>query len=103
MGAGSARLPFVPERVGSFWSTKAQVDVVAVNWMEKQILLGEVKWSREKVGRRVVEELVAKTPEVVHYAFFARAGFTEPARDALRERGALLIDLARLDQDLGRS
>jgi AAA+ ATPase superfamily predicted ATPase len=105
--AGDAgRLPFVPERVGSFWSTKAQVDVVAINWMEKQILLGEVKWSHSQVGRRVVEELVAKTPRVlpagdwsVHYAFFARAGFTEPARIAAREHGSLLVDLEQLDQD----
>lgn len=101
------RLPFIPERVGSFWSSQAQVDVVAINWMEKAILLGEAKWSKEAVGAEVVEALVAKTPAVlpggewsVHYALFARAGFTAAARREARTQGALLVDLERLDRDL---
>ncbi len=104
----AGQLPLVPERVGSFWSKQAQVDVVAVDWSEKQILLGEVKWSRDPVGRGVVDQLVAKTDKVVpagdwtvHYSLFARAGFTGGARAAAREHGALLVDLERLDRDLG--
>lgn len=103
-------LPFIPERVGSFWSTTAQVDVVAINWMEKQILLGEVKWSRDPVGRRVVTDLIDKTPRVVpkgewtvHYGFFARAGLTQPAQTLADEHGALVVDLERLDRDLSKS
>jgi hypothetical protein len=37
----------------------------------------------------------------VHYAFFARAGFTDAARDAGEAVGAQLVDLATLDRDLG--
>ncbi len=104
----AGNLPLVPERVGSFWSKEAQVDVVAIDWSEKQILLGEVKWSRDPVGRSVVSGLVAKTDRVVpagdwtvSYAFFARAGFTDAARAAASEHGAVLVDLERLDRDLG--
>jgi len=39
----------------------------------------------------------------VHYAFFARSGFTEPAQAEAKRLGALLVDLARLDSDLGKS
>lgn len=106
----AGRLPLVPERVGSYWSKQAQVDIVAIDWAAKQILLGEVKWSRNPVGRSVVKELVAKTDHVVptgdwtvHYAFFARAGFTDAARLAAGEVGALMIDLDRLDDGLGKS
>ncbi len=104
----AGKLPLVPERVGSYWSKEAQVDVVAIDWSQKQILLGEVKWSRDQVGRSVVNGLVAKTGNVVpagdwtvHYAFFARAGFTAAARAAADEVGAVLVDLERLDRDLG--
>jgi hypothetical protein len=103
----AGRLPFVPERVGSFWSATAQVDVVAVNWMEKEILLGDAKWSHDPAGRRIVTELVDKAPRVVpeedwtvRYDVFARAGFTVPARAAAEEHGVLLVDLERLDRDL---
>jgi len=43
-------LPFMPDRVGSHWSKDAQVDVVAIRWNEKQILLGEAKWGVNAMG-----------------------------------------------------
>jgi hypothetical protein len=49
--------------VGSHWATDVQVDVVAIAWKEKCILLGECKWGMEDVERSVVRELVEeKTP-----------------------------------------
>ena len=39
-------LPFFASQVGSHWSKTAQVDVVGVNWQDRQILLGECKWGR---------------------------------------------------------
>ncbi len=42
--ARAGRLPFPPEIVGSHWSKDVQVDVVALNWREQAILLGECKW-----------------------------------------------------------
>jgi len=109
--ARARRLPFPPEVVGSHWAADAQVDVVALNWREREVLLGECKWGAGPVGRDVVRELVeAKTPRVlaelpergagwrVYHVFFARAGFTEAARAQAAE--AQLIDLATLDADL---
>ncbi len=84
--ARAGLLPLVPEVVGSHWATDAQVDVVAINWHDKAILLGECKWRVKAVGRSEIRELVDKTPNVVpgedwqvYYAFFARAGFTDAA------------------------
>jgi len=102
-----AALPFLPETVGSHWATGSQVDVVAVNWREKAILLGECKWGGNRLNRAVVSELLEKTPLVVpdegwqiQYALFARAGFTEAAAALAGEAGMLLVDLARLYRDL---
>jgi hypothetical protein len=67
------------------------------------------------VGRNVVRELVEdKTPRVlkalpdegerwaVHYAVFARAGFTDAARQEADDWSALLVDLSGLNRDLAR-
>jgi hypothetical protein len=111
--ARASRLPFSPDRVGAHWGGGVQVDVVAVGWRERAILLGECKWGAEPVSRGVVRELIEeKTPRVlqrlpddgldwtVHYAFFARAGFTEAAQAEAKARKALLVDLDTLDRDL---
>jgi hypothetical protein len=70
----------------------------------------------DAVGHSVVRELIEeKTPRVlaslpgegagwaVHYAFFARSGFTDAARALGEEYGAQLIDLETLDRDLTAS
>lgn len=36
----------------------------------------------------------------VHYAFFARAGFTEAAQTEARAHESVLVDLETLDRDL---
>ncbi len=113
--ARAGQLPFPPEAVGSHWSRSVQVDVAAVNWREKAILLGECKWGTEKVRRDVIRELIeTKTSKVlkdlpeggegwlVHYAFFARAGFTDAARTEAEAANAQLVDLETLDVDLRR-
>jgi len=103
-------LPFLPDRVGSHWAKDAQVDVVAIRWDEKRILLGEAKWGTEPVSRKVLTELMSKASRVVpdkgegwtvHYALFARAGFTGPTRDLADEQSVLLVDLDELERGLG--
>ncbi|MBP6806071.1 MAG: ATP-binding protein [Chloroflexi bacterium] len=108
--AEMGELPFLPERTGSFWSKQAQVDVVAVNWRSKEILLGECKWGQQDVGRDVVQALLDKTAKVVpgdfpwrvHYAFFARHGFTPAAQALAAAHAARLVTLAQVETDLGR-
>ena len=107
--ARANELPFMPERVGSHWSSDAQVDVVAINWRLKHVLLGEAKWTRQRTSREVVRKLVSKTKSVVpdggdgwavHYAFFARSGFTEAAATEARQHGATMVNLDTLGGDL---
>jgi uncharacterized protein len=107
-------LPFKPQAVGQHWSRRVQVDAVAVNWDGREILLGECKWGTESVSRQAVRELIeGKTAKVVndlgagewrvHYAFFARAGFTAAATELLQEHNGLAISLTQLDDDLARA
>ena len=86
---------------------------MAISWQEKVILLGEAKWSTDPVGGAVIRQLVedkapwvlAALPNrgegwVVHFAFFAHAGFTEVAQAEAKKHEAMLVDLATLDRDL---
>ncbi|MEM7134721.1 MAG: DUF234 domain-containing protein [Chloroflexota bacterium] len=105
--ARQGELPLQPELVGSHWARDAQIDVVAINWRERAILLGECKWGDDPVGLPVIRKLVEQSIKVVpgsdwsiFYAFFARTGFTAPAREEAKKHQALLIDLVTLDRDL---
>lgn len=112
----TGQIDFRPDVVGSHWSRTAQVNVVAVNWQERAILLGECKWGTEAVGKDVLRELVEiKTPRVlkelpdggqgwrVRHALFARAGFTDAAQAAAQTEAAMLVDLAALAAGLHTS
>jgi AAA+ ATPase superfamily predicted ATPase len=111
----AANLPFTPEAVGSHWSRQVQVDVVAINWQEREILLGECKWGEGQIDRQVARELIErKGPQVrqnlpgggegwsFHYALFARTGFTEAATAEMSARQGLLVDLGAIDGVLSR-
>ena len=107
--ADAGKLPFLPKRIGSFWSAQAQVDVAAINWRTRDILLGECKWGQRDVGRNVIHALAAKHKSGkvlpagewrVHYAFFARRGFTPAAREAAGELGAQLVTLPEIESDI---
>lgn len=105
-------LPFTPEVIGSHWSRTVQIDVVAINWQTHDILLGECKWGADAVDRKVVRELIDKTPLVladlpnaganwrVHYALFTRAGATPSAQRELTAHNGIVVDVARLYHDL---
>ncbi len=111
----AGKLPFVPDNIGSHWSSRVQVDVVALNWQTHDILLGECKWGTDRVDRQVVRELVEnKTPLVmkdlpesgagwkVYYALFGRTGFTPAAKTEMLKAQGMLVDLKMIDSLLGR-
>ncbi|MBL8093251.1 MAG: ATP-binding protein [Anaerolineales bacterium] len=117
-----ARLPFLPDQVGSVWARQAQIDVVGINTMEKTLILGECKWSPRTQDQDVLETLVAKTGSFVpsegkwrvYYVGFARVGWTTAAQGYAarvtkldlngpnwRVTGMRLLDLDQVDADLG--
>jgi AAA+ ATPase superfamily predicted ATPase len=111
--AQSGLLPFVPEAVGAHWSRRVQVDVVAISWESREILLAECKWGTKRVSRKVVRELVEQKASrvrqdlpnkgqdwTIHYGVFCRAGLTDAARTELEGLGGLCVDLERLDAGL---
>jgi AAA+ ATPase superfamily predicted ATPase len=112
----SGVLPFTPEYIGSHWSRRVQVDVVAINWQTHEILLGECKWGDAAVDRQTVRDLIERTIPLtladlpdggtgwqVYPALFARAGATRAARETLTVAGGILVDLPTLFADLAEA
>jgi hypothetical protein len=106
--ANVGKLGFVPEKIGAHWGEGVQIDVVAVSWAQKQILLGESRWGKDPVGPVMLRELITKAGREVpgqdwqvQYAIFSRMGFTAAAQREAEAVGALLVDLAMLDADIG--
>jgi uncharacterized protein len=109
----SSILGWRPQTIGSHWSRVVQVDVVAIDWTSRQILIGECKWGTDTVSRSIVRELImSKTPKVlaelpdggrgwrIQYAIFARNGLTEAAQQELTAHAGIVVDIERLMLDL---
>jgi hypothetical protein len=107
------QLPVASEVIGSHWSRHVQADVVAVNWREHAILIGECTWSTDRVDRQIVRDLIeGKTPLVMRdlpdagqgwtitYTCFARGGFTDAARQRMEAHQGWCIDLEMLARGL---
>jgi AAA+ ATPase superfamily predicted ATPase len=98
-------LPFVAERIGSWWLSDAEIDVVALNERTKDILFVECKWSARPVDRDVLIKLreVSRLVEWnrgrrrEHFGVVARSGFTERAKAYADEQKMHLWDLGLLD------
>lgn len=100
--ARTGRLAFEPEFVGAHWDLAVQVDVVAINWQTRDILLGEAKWGEtDRPDRRMIRGLLDKADRVVpqdgshwnvHYAVFARDRITRAARAELSGQSAIRRD-----------
>lgn len=106
--ADAGRLPFVPEHVGSHWGRGIQIDVAAIHWAERWLLLGESKWGLERLHAGDIREFGDKAARFVaqtfpgwsvQLCFFARAGFTEAARAEGARTGVRLIPLGELESE----
>lgn len=108
----AGELPLRPAITGAHWSRKAQIDVAAVDWENRRMLLGECKWGEGRVDRAVVRDLIDRKAVMLrkelpdgeawrfHYALFSRDGLTPAAAAELQKAGGLSVDLEQLDAKL---
>jgi len=102
--AVSDALPFLPERIGSWWDREGEVDVLALSDVEGAMLLGECKWAARPVGTNILDDLKRKASLVdpkgqwprVTYALWAKSGFTPALQEQAAAEGVLLITAEEL-------
>jgi hypothetical protein len=97
--ARAGKLPFLPDRIESWWERDVEIDVAAVNDREKVMLAGECKWSIHPVGVSVLNALKKKTDrlslagewKITSYILFSRNGFTNELVNRAGSEDILLI------------
>lgn len=112
----AGNLPFTPTAIGSHWSRRVQVDVLALDWSNKKLLLGECKWGMEKVDHQVARNLTGEKTRLtlldlpdmgqnwqVYHFLFGRTGFTDAAQNEIQTMGGKCVDLQMLDQGLSKT
>lgn len=76
---------FMFPEIGRWWYKENEIDIVGLNERENRILLAECKWSKNKVGLDLLNDLKEKSKKVrwknenrdEKYALFSRSGFTD--------------------------
>jgi AAA+ ATPase superfamily predicted ATPase len=96
-------LPFLPERIGSWWDPSNKIDVVAISDRERALLVGECKWSSNPVGVDIWECLMSKTRGLmkndvwkdITYYLFSKSGFTTALQEYAKQEGVHLVPIEK--------
>ena len=91
---------FAFERVGRYWDSNQEIDVVGLSSLEKKIIFGECKWSEKPVGTDIYEELKKKAEKVEWnkdgrtecYVLFSKSGFTPDMTEIAKRDGVFLVE-----------
>ena len=95
-------IPMQFTRIGSWWSAGEEIDIVAINENTKEILFGEVKYTKKRVGLNTLNALLEKAKKVKwgtdsrleHYMIISMSGFENDIMD----KDVTLIDMNTLER-----
>lgn len=84
---------------GKWWSKTEEIDIVALAGGANDVLFGECKWSRNKVGEDVYRDLKRKADlvdwkrekRIPRYALFSRSGFTDAILRIAKQEDVFLV------------
>ena len=89
-------LPFYFTKIGRWWNKTDEIDIMAVDYRQTQILLGECKYKHRPVDVKDLKHFLAKKvaqDKSLYYYFFSKAGYTEQAVAYAAEQGIKLVGL----------
>ena len=94
-------LPFDYERLGRYWDKNVEVDIMALDDKEENVLLGEVKWKKRPVGVKTLQELRKKAKVIKglsrarhYFLLVSKSGFTR-SLEQMADEGLRLLDLRK--------
>lgn len=90
---------FVFDRAGRWWNGTEEIDLIAYESNGKNIIFGECKYWKEKVGKNVLFNLEKKAQAVEwmkgerieHYILFGLNGFTEDLKELAEKRPDVVL------------
>ncbi|MFH1096020.1 MAG: ATP-binding protein [Candidatus Desantisbacteria bacterium] len=90
------------DKIGAFWDSQEEIDIVGINEEKRSILFGECKWTDKPVDRDVFFALLQKKERVLwhkkerteRFCICSKNGFTEPMKMLAEEKGVLLLDFS---------
>lgn len=109
MGVGSdGDLACMVLKIGKWWGTnpaqkeETDIDVVGLDTVNKQAVIGECKFKNELLDKGIFEQLVArkglldKKYQVVQYLLFSKSGFSDWIKENAGRENMYLVDLQRM-------
>lgn len=96
---GEGAWPFLFTKLGSYWDSNTEIDVVALDPEDKNLILGECKYWKDPVGISVLRDLEKKADSVsweknhrkIWYVLFSANGFTDELINEAATRTDLLL------------
>ena len=98
-------LPFNFSKIGTWWSGKREIDVVALS--KNEALFVECKWQNRKTDIDVLKTLTENAQfvnwqrEKDHFAVFSKTGFTLKAENFAKEKGIILFTVDEMIKMFG--
>lgn len=92
------------ERIGCWWEKEQEMDLVGLNEKSKEIIFGEVKWSKNQVGIDIYQKLKEKAKKVSwylddrkeYYILFSKKGFTRGLKEIAKKERVFLVEKDKL-------
>lgn len=82
------KINFIPSKIGSYWGSNIEIDVVALDEERKRVLLGECKYHAQPVDADVLFELKGKAEKIAElseyekmFVLFSKSGFSNRLRE----------------------
>ena len=92
------------EQIGSWWDRKAnEIDIVGYNKKKSLILVGEIKWTNDKVDIDLLEDLIKKSKlinfkGVYKFMLVSKNGFTKKCIEKMDQIGCTYLDLSDIEK-----
>lgn len=92
------------EEIGSWWDRKAnEVDIVAFNKKKGVVLVGEIKWTNEKVDTDLLDDLIRKSKlinfkGVYKFMLVSKSGFTKKCIEKMDQMNCVHLDMADIEK-----
>ena len=98
LNAGGA-WPFHFSKIGRYWDSNTEIDVMALDSEENNMIVGECKYWNRPIGTSVLESLEEKATHVswnrdnrkVWYVLFSTGGFSDKLQELAKQREDVLL------------